>query len=214
MEKKKKINKKRETKKEREEKEQKKIRTIADSEKILERKIKKLDEELREPQNKIQLSGFVEDAESLELLNPPSPLEKTNAQQRTHVVLERSIMSSNPSITKVEEENPIKYSLMPSENKKEAKYSVISKDYSVIQRETMKQNPSFLVQANDFNESGRRNVLEEFPKRNINPIAEESLRGSEKKDGEYFVKPSFIEKERKPHNPFERKEIQYDKFEQ
>jgi hypothetical protein len=205
MEKKKKVKKKDQKEKD-EIKEQEEIRKMSYDKKILEERIKKLNQELNEaePKNIIQVPPIVA---------LPSILKKIEAPQKTPVKLERSIMSSNPSITKEIEEDSIEYDLNMGEKKKEEKYNIMSQEYSTMQKEARKQNPNFLVQSN-FEEFSRRNISEDLPRRNINVFAEESLRNSEKKEEEYFVKPSFIEKERKPHNPFEKKEIKYEKFEQ
>jgi hypothetical protein len=211
MEKRKKIKKK--TQKEKEEiKEQKEIKEISYDEKLLEERIKKLNQEINRGIISQNSSANIGE-ENVEILDLPTPLKKRSIQQRTPRRLERSIMSSNPPTNKEEEEDSIKYSLTTGGKKKEEKYNVISQEYSTMQKESRKQNTDFLVQS-DFNEFSKRNILEDSPKRNINPIAEESLRSAGKKDEEYFIKPAFTEKERKPHNPFEKKEIKYDKFEQ
>jgi hypothetical protein len=195
---------KKKTQKEKEElKEQKEIKTISYDEKILEEKIKELNKELKE----IDTPSLIEPQEFI------SPIPVKEAEPKKRVVptvrLERSIISSNPSITKEIEDNSIEYTPLTGEKKKEEKYNILSKDYSVMQKEARKQNPNFLVQS-DFGEFTRKNISEDFQKRNINPFAEESLKSSNKNDEEYFVKSSFTEKERKPHNPFEKKEIKYD----
>lgn len=209
MEKKKKSpgkRKSRETKEKREGKEEKEIRAIFDSEKVLEERIKGLNQELR----KTNFKTFSE--REPEQLNLPPPLEKNSVPQKMQkppIKLERSIASSSHFINK--EENSISYSPISGENKKEDKYNTISKDYSILQKESMKQNANFAVQPG-FGEFSKENILEEFHKSIMNPLAEESLRTSGKKDEEYFVKPAFSEKERKPHNPFEKKEIKYEKI--
>jgi hypothetical protein len=207
MEKRKKKVKKKTQKEKKQLKEQKQIKTLSYDEKILEERIKELNQELKEmgPPSMIEPPQFT----------PPAQLKKIKTPERVSstIKLERSIISSNPSITKEIEDNTIEYISPIGEKKKDEKYNVISKDYSIMQKEERKQNPNFLVQS-DFEEFSSKNIGGDFQKRNINPFAEESLRSSSKKEEEYFVKPSFIEKERKPHNPFEKKEIKYDKIEQ
>lgn len=195
---------KKKTQKEKEElKEQKKIKNISYDEKILEEKIKELNKELKE----IDSPSLIEPQEFIS----PTPFKEAESKKRVvpTVRLERSIISSNPSITKEIEEDSIEYTPLTGEKKKEEKYNILSKNYSVIQKEARKQNPNFLVQS-DFGEFTKKNISEDFQKRNINPFAEESLKNSNKNNEEYFVKSSFTEKERKPHNPFEKKEIKYE----
>ncbi|HPD81739.1 MAG TPA: hypothetical protein PK357_01425 [Candidatus Pacearchaeota archaeon] len=195
---------KKKTQKEKEElKEQKEIKNLSYDEKILEEKIKELNKELKEnnPSSPIEPQRFISQ----------SPLKEVETKKGVaHPIrLERSIISSNPSITKEIEDDSIEYTPLIGEKKKEEKYNILSKDYSVMQKEARRQNPNFLVQS-DFEEFTKKNISENFQKRNINPFAEESLKSSNKNNEEYFVKSSFTEKERKPHNPFEKKEIKYD----
>lgn len=203
MEKKKKRVKKKTQREKEESKEQKEIKTLSYDEKILEEKIKELNKELKEN----DLPSIIEPQEFL----PPVQLKEVESKKRIvpTIRLERSIISSNPSITKEIEDDSIKYTPLTGGKKKDEKYNVLSKNYSVMQKEARKQNPNFLVQS-DFEEFTKKNINQNFQKRNMNPFAEESLKSSNKNNEEYFVKSSFTEKERKPHNPFEKKEIKYE----
>ncbi|MFH1503146.1 MAG: hypothetical protein ABIE36_00620 [Candidatus Diapherotrites archaeon] len=195
---------KKETKKRKQETkgEKREIKIILENERPLEERIEKLNE-----------SEFENFLEQLEIPKVSPSLRKINAPQKIPARLEENLIQSS-SFNEEEEENSIKYNLIGGEKKKEAEYSIISQEYSAIQKETLKHNPHIITKEQSFVDLNRKNIVENFPKRNFNPFAEETLTNSVNTDKNYISKLSFTEKERKPHNPFERKEAKYENFEQ
>lgn len=174
-----------------------------------------LEKRIESTERGISENEFGEFFEQPELPKVSPSLTKINAPQRIPTSLEGNLGEFSISDSKDEEENnSFKYNLMKGENKKEEAYSTLSQEYSVIQKETLKHNPHVLIKEQTFIDLNQRNIVENFPRNNIHPFSEEILRNSEKKEENYLFKSSFDKKERKPHNPFERKEIKYGDLEQ
>jgi len=172
-------------------------------ERMIEKNIKKIDSpELREILNE-------------QKMQKPSPsLEKVNAPQRIPTRLEGNFIE-DPLLNnnlKDETNNSIEYNLINKKN--EPEYQLISQDNRAMQRESLKHNPNMLVKHQSFIDLDRKNIVENFPRRMISPIVDETLRDTKNTDKDYIVKSTFVEKERKIHNPFEKSEIKYDNFEQ
>lgn len=176
--------------------------------------VNSLEQMLDKDEEKIDFS------ELKEFLNEPktessSPsLKKINPPQKNPVRLEGNFIEtpiSNNEL-KEEEENPIKYNLINKKNEQE--YQVISQDNRLMQKESIRQNTNIIVKNQSLIDLNRKNIVENFQRRTFNPIVDEDLKNIKNTDKNYIVKSSFVERERKPHNPFERKEIKYDNFEQ
>ncbi len=198
-----------EEKKEKETSEEKgKQKIIIENEKPLEERIETSEEEINE-------NEFEEFFEQSELPKTSPSLRRINAPQRIPARLEENlIQSTNFNKDEKEDENSFKYDLRDEKTGKEGKYSIISQEYSAIQKETLKHNPHILMKEQSFIDLNQKNIVENFPRTNLNALAEETLKNPENRDDKYTSKFTFREKERKPHNPFEKKEINYNKFEQ
>jgi hypothetical protein len=139
-------------------------------------------------------------------------LKKINAPQIL-TRFETNIIEASAGNTNLkEEEDSINYSLINKKNEQE--YKLISQESRIVQRESIKQNPNLLMKEPSFIDLERKNIVENFPKRTFNAIADENLKGGGNVDKNYIIRPSFVEKERKPHNTFEKKDIKYNTFEQ
>lgn len=98
-----------------------------------------------------------------------------------------------------EEFNPFRY--IPGRNQENKNYASISQDYSSEEQQEREKKVSFI-------DLEKYNVLEGFPKSDINPVM---MRGKDSlKDRKYIEVHSFRNFERKPHDTFKKKSREYE----
>jgi hypothetical protein len=169
------------------------------------KKIIPFSEEEQEPSEGLASKGFRWELDSEPSDSSPS-LEMINPPQRRLVPLEDvlEIDTSAPSPfnknqNKQDEFNPFKY--QAGKNQEDKNYASITQDYSSQEKQERGKKVSFI-------DLEKYNLLEGFPKSEINPVM---IRGEDSlKDRKYIAISSFKNIERKPHDPFKKKSIEYE----